>query len=199
MGDENQQQAKQPIPNELEQEQELVDSDFAFALALQEEERNNFTMLENDNDGEDYDDYDEDDEVEEEDIQEMEAELEFSEGEDDSNGNYEELMEEDDIDPDELSYEDLIALGEIVGDENTGLSLEQISSCLRPISADSKMVVDRCVICQAEYEEGGERATLVALPSCEHTYHSDCISSWLQIKKTCPICGTEVVTKSNSC
>ncbi|GFY90457.1 hypothetical protein Acr_07g0006540 [Actinidia rufa] len=190
MDDEDQQQPKRPIPNELEHEQ--VDSDFAFAMALQEQERNNFTMLENDSDGEDDDDDDEN-------ILEMEAELEFLEGEDDSYGNYEELMEEDDIDPDELSYEDLIALGEIVGDENTGLSLEQISSCLRPISADSKIVVDRCVICQTEYEEGGERATLVALPSCEHTYHSDCISSWLQIKKTCPICGTEVVTKSNSC
>ncbi|XP_057511906.1 E3 ubiquitin ligase BIG BROTHER-related-like [Actinidia eriantha] len=194
MGD-DEQQPKRPIPNELEQ----VDSDFAFALALQEQERNNMTMLENDSDGDPSVSSSDDDEDEDDDSQEMEAELEFSEGEDDSSGDgdYDELMEEDDIDPDELSYEELIALGESVGDENRGLSLEQISSCLRPIAADSKIIIDRCVICQVEYKEGEERAMRVALPSCEHTYHSVCISSWLQIKKTCPICGIEVVTSSN--
>lgn len=39
--------------------------------------------------------------------------------------------------------------------------------------------MSRCVICQVEFE-GGEM--LVAL-SCDHPYHSDCISKWLQIKK----------------
>ncbi|GFZ00447.1 RING/U-box superfamily protein [Actinidia rufa] len=132
---------------------------------LQEQERNNITMLENDSDGDPSVSSSDDDEDETTTIlllnnlvpqfpnnvfcqsQEMEAELEFSEGEDDSSGDgdYDELMEEDDIDPDELSYEELIALGESVGDENRGLSLEQISSCLRPIAADSKLIIDRCV------------------------------------------------------
>ncbi|CAL0319402.1 unnamed protein product [Lupinus luteus] len=111
----------------------------------------------------------------------------FLEGE---GSNYDE-MEEDEIDPDELSYEELLELGEFIGKENKGLSRNEISSCLYPYtfqSAASKSGIDRCVICQVEYEDG---EALVAL-QCEHPYHTDCISKWLQIKKVCPICSNEV-------
>lgn len=37
----------------------------------------------------------------------------------------------------------------------------------------------RCVVCQLEYDEGEK---LVALP-CDHPYHCECITTWLQIKK----------------
>ncbi|KAL6989339.1 RING-type E3 ubiquitin transferase, partial [Sarracenia purpurea var. burkii] len=114
----------------------------------------------------------------------------FSEGED-SNGHQE--FEEDDIDPDELSYEELLTLGDIVGEESRGLSAEEISSCLSryvPPSADCKTIIDRCVICQVEYDDT-DIDTLVALP-CKHPYHSECIRNWLQIKKICPVCGAEV-------
>lgn len=112
-----------------------------------------------------------------------------------------------------------MALGEIAGVENRGLSVDEISSSLRPYKSESvecKTGIDRwvkedsfffllttqskfspshcefislyfftniqmcrCVICQVEFE-GGEM--LVALP-CDHPYHSDCISKWLQIGK----------------
>ncbi|XP_059276478.1 E3 ubiquitin ligase BIG BROTHER-related isoform X1 [Lycium ferocissimum] len=100
-------------------------------------------------------------------------------------------MEEDDVDPDELSYEELIALGEFVGVENRGLSEAEISKSLHSStfqSNNSKTLIDKCVVCQLEYEEGEK---LVALP-CDHHYHSDCIKTWLQIKKICPICNDEI-------
>ncbi|KAK6774624.1 hypothetical protein RDI58_029863 [Solanum bulbocastanum] len=113
-------------------------------------------------------------------------ELEFYDDEyDDDN------MEEDDVDPDELSYEELIALGEFVGVENRGLTEEEISKSLHSStfqSNNSKTLVDKCVVCQLEYEEGEK---LVALP-CDHPYHLDCIKKWLQIKKVCPICSDEI-------
>ncbi|KAJ8528103.1 hypothetical protein K7X08_015554 [Anisodus acutangulus] len=115
-------------------------------------------------------------------------ELEFYDDEYDYDN---EDMEEDDVDPDELSYEELIALGEFVGVENRGLSEAKISKSLHSSifqSNDSKTLVDKCVVCQLEYEEGEK---LVALP-CDHPYHSDCIKKWLQIKKICPICSDEV-------
>ncbi|GLT47139.1 hypothetical protein SLA2020_208530 [Shorea laevis] len=99
--------------------------------------------------------------------------------------------EEDDINPDELSYEDLITLGEIIGVEKRGLSPKEISSCLRAVkfrSGENKSEIDRCVVCQFEYEEGESLAALC----CGHLYHSECICQWLQIKKVCPICGTEI-------
>ncbi|CAL5365836.1 unnamed protein product [Camellia sinensis] len=188
-----------------------VDSDFALALSLQEQERA-FTMLpavesdrEENEEGTASEEEEEDDQNEdyfdEDDAafflsQDIDAELAFSEGED-SNDYQMEEMEEDDVDPDELSYEELIALGETVGEENRGLSAEEISSCLSPytrLPIDSKTTIDRCVICQVEYEEGEK---LVALP-CEHPYHSDCVSQWLLIKKVCPICNTEVSISSSN-
>lgn len=38
---------------------------------------------------------------------------------------------------------------------------------------------NRCVVCQVEYEIG---ENLVSL-QCDHRYHRDCISKWLQINK----------------
>nr|GMC60764.1 E3 ubiquitin ligase BIG BROTHER-related-like [Ipomoea batatas] len=99
----------------------------------------------------------------------------------DDYSNYEEI-EEDDIDPDLLSYEELIALGELVGVESRGLSEVEITKSLHPStfqSLTSKTLVDRCVVCQLEYDEGEK---LVALP-CDHPYHCECITTWLQIKK----------------
>uniref|UniRef100_A0A7N0TNB1 RING-type domain-containing protein n=1 Tax=Kalanchoe fedtschenkoi TaxID=63787 RepID=A0A7N0TNB1_KALFE len=101
-------------------------------------------------------------------------------------------MEDDDIDPDDMSYEELLALGEIVGAASRGLTDEQISSCLVACkwhSSKSKTITDMCVVCQMEYEEGEK---LVGLIACAHPYHADCISQWLQVKKACPICNTEV-------
>ncbi|XP_019266015.1 PREDICTED: E3 ubiquitin ligase BIG BROTHER-related-like [Nicotiana attenuata] len=87
-------------------------------------------------------------------------------------------MEEDDVDTDdELYYEEL--------------SEAEISKYLHSFtfqSNNSKTLIDRCVVCQMEYEEGEK---LVALP-CDHPFHSDCINKWLQIKKICPICCDEV-------
>lgn len=106
-----------------------------------------------------------------------------------SDEDMDDIEEEDEIDPDELSYEELIALAEFVGVEKRGFSLNQISNCLRSSKFGPEVggIIDRCVVCQVEYEE---EEPLVALP-CEHPFHSDCISKWLQIKKVCPICATE--------
>ncbi|CAA6663206.1 unnamed protein product [Spirodela intermedia] len=98
-----------------------------------------------------------------------------------------------DVDPDELSYEELIALGEAVGTESRGLthdriaSLPSVSYSARDTHEGSK---EKCVICQLDYEDGD---SLVVL-SCRHMYHPDCINNWLQINKTCPVCNAEVST-----
>ncbi|OWM85109.1 E3 ubiquitin ligase BIG BROTHER-related-like [Punica granatum] len=107
----------------------------------------------------------------------------------DSNSELFGTIEEDEIDPDNLSYEQLIELGEIIGEEKRGLSAEQVSSILQPFTYKSvERGTDLCVVCQVEYGEGEK---LTALP-CDHPYHPECISQWLQVKKTCPICSTEV-------
>uniref|UniRef100_M8BLY9 RING-H2 finger protein ATL3F n=1 Tax=Aegilops tauschii TaxID=37682 RepID=M8BLY9_AEGTA len=88
----------------------------------------------------------------------------------------------EDVDPDEYSYEELVALGEVVGTESRGVSANTLASL--PLvtyqaedNQDSNM--EQCVICRVEFEEG---ESLVALP-CKHSYHSDCINQWLQLNK----------------
>ncbi|KAK7410598.1 hypothetical protein VNO78_01521 [Psophocarpus tetragonolobus] len=178
-------------------ELEEVDFDFILAMSMQEQERE-FTMLStvesesdehlSDSSLDNNDDGDADFLV----SQEFETDLQFLEGEG-SNNDDEEMEAEVEIDLDELSYEELMELGELMGEETRGLSTNELSMCLYPYTCQrykNKSGIDRCVICQVEYEEGEE---LVAL-QCEHPYHADCISKWIQIKKVCPICSNEVST-----
>ncbi|XP_009395284.2 E3 ubiquitin ligase BIG BROTHER-related [Musa acuminata AAA Group] len=100
------------------------------------------------------------------------------------------------VDPDEYSYEELIALGEVVGTENRGLSVDTISG-LPLVNYKANNVQDsnaeQCVICRLEYEDGDS----LMLLSCKHRYHFECINKWLQINKVCPACNAEVSTSEN--
>ncbi|CAD6245729.1 unnamed protein product [Miscanthus lutarioriparius] len=102
----------------------------------------------------------------------------------------------EDVDPDEYSYEELIALGEVVGTESKGLAADTIAS-LPSVTYQAQGKQDgnmeQCVICRVEFDEG---ESLVALP-CKHPYHSECINQWLQLKKVCPMCSAEVSTSVN--
>ncbi|KAA3476783.1 E3 ubiquitin ligase BIG BROTHER-related [Gossypium australe] len=142
-----------------------VNSDFAMAVALQEQERA-FSML---------------DSIESEDSEEYNSESSYEER---NVNDYE-------------YFEGLEAGGEIIGVEKRGLSPNEISTCLVRCnfrSDECKTGIDRCVICQVEYEE---EEGVVALPNCEHPYHSECITKWLQVKKICPICSTEISSPKN--
>lgn len=100
---------------------------------------------------------------------------------------------QDNIDPDNMTYEELLELGEAVGTQSRGLSKEHIS--MLPISkykccffSRKKSQKERCVICQMEYKRGDRQITL----PCKHAYHSGCGFRWLSINKACPICYIEV-------
>ncbi|XP_044506657.1 E3 ubiquitin-protein ligase BIG BROTHER-like [Mangifera indica] len=100
---------------------------------------------------------------------------------------------QDGIDPDNMTYEELLELGETVGSQNRGLSQDLIA--MLPISkykcglfSRKKSRNERCVICQMEYKRGERRITL----PCKHVYHASCGARWLSINKACPICYTEV-------
>ncbi|KAJ7980769.1 E3 ubiquitin ligase BIG BROTHER-like [Quillaja saponaria] len=103
------------------------------------------------------------------------------------------VLWQDNVDPDNMTYEELLELGEAVGTHSRGLSQEMIS--LLPISkykcgffSRKKSRDERCVICQMEYKRGDKRITL----PCKHVYHAGCGTRWLSINKACPICYTEV-------
>ncbi|KFK39312.1 hypothetical protein AALP_AA3G228600 [Arabis alpina] len=102
----------------------------------------------------------------------------------------------DEMDPDELSYEELLALGEFVGTESRGLSADKIASLpsKRYKEGDNQNGTNEsCVICRLDYEDEDD---LILLP-CKHSYHSECINNWLKINKVCPVCSAEVSASSS--
>ncbi|GKU90877.1 hypothetical protein SLEP1_g4821 [Rubroshorea leprosula] len=99
----------------------------------------------------------------------------------------------EDVDPDDLSYEELLALGEVVGTESRGLSADTIASLPSvnyKAGTSQNGSNDSCVICRLDYEDG-DTLTMLA---CNHSYHLECINNWLKRNKVCPLCNTEVST-----
>lgn len=109
------------------------------------------------------------------------------------NSNSPQVAWQDNVDPDNMTYEELLDLGEAVGTQSRGLSQDLIN--LLPTSKykfknlfSAKKARERCVVCQMRYKRGDRQ---IKLP-CKHVYHSECITKWLSISKICPICNTEV-------
>ncbi|KAJ4716295.1 E3 ubiquitin-protein ligase MBR2-like [Melia azedarach] len=95
------------------------------------------------------------------------------------------------LDVDNMSYEELLALEERIGDVSTGLSEEMIMKIMKQkkyifIEIESPSDQEPCCICQEEYANGDDVGTL----DCGHDFHTDCIKQWLMQKNLCPICKT---------
>ncbi|CAN4115115.1 unnamed protein product [Withania somnifera] len=94
------------------------------------------------------------------------------------------------LDVDNMTYEELLALGERIGDVCTGLSEETISSRLKQwnyISIKTEEYPEEaepCCICREEYNDGDDLGIL----DCGHDFHRDCIKQWLMQKNLCPVC-----------
>ncbi|PSC73107.1 3-ketoacyl-thiolase peroxisomal [Micractinium conductrix] len=118
-----------------------------------------------------------------------------AEGGDAGNEGY---LTEDDADPDELTYEELTALGEAVGTVSRGLPQAAIDALptaqyyevAGTAGAEGAEAEEQCPICRVEYEPEDK---LRVLPLCRHYYHLECIAEWLCRNKACCICNKEVV------
>ncbi|KAK4426713.1 putative E3 ubiquitin-protein ligase RHG1A [Sesamum alatum] len=106
------------------------------------------------------------------------------------------------LDVDNMSYEELLELGDRIGYVCTGLRENEITCCLTrtklamsddlPLHFASE-TERKCSICQEEYELDDETGKL----NCGHFYHIDCIKQWLGQKNTCPICKTAAVSQTS--
>lgn len=95
------------------------------------------------------------------------------------------------LDVDSMSYEELLALEERIGNVSTGLAEETILERLKQrkhfaTGAGSTAETEPCCICQEEYVGGEDLGTL----NCGHDFHTACIKQWLMHKNLCPICKT---------
>lgn len=93
------------------------------------------------------------------------------------------------LDIDNMSYEELLALEEQIGNVNTGLSEETILGHIKqrkhePMYGGSSSNMEPCCICREECTSGDDMGML----DCGHEFHSSCIKQWLMLKNLCPIC-----------
>ncbi|CAM6027030.1 unnamed protein product [Sphagnum balticum] len=97
------------------------------------------------------------------------------------------------LDVDNMSYEELLALEDRIGNVSTGLTAEAVAEKLKRSYYSSLDVVGaqfsqeydtKCSICQEEYEDGDKLGKI----ECGHSYHALCIQQWLVQKNQCPIC-----------
>ncbi|KAL3642562.1 hypothetical protein CASFOL_013377 [Castilleja foliolosa] len=101
------------------------------------------------------------------------------------------------LDVDNMSYEELLALGERIGSVSTGLSDGLVSKCLAEsiyCSSDVSQHEGTCVICLEEYKNMDDVGTM---KGCGHDFHVGCIRKWLSMKNLCPICKSAAVDDSN--
>ncbi|KAF9590952.1 hypothetical protein IFM89_000497 [Coptis chinensis] len=91
------------------------------------------------------------------------------------------------LDVDNMSYEELLALGERIGNVSTGLSQSSIAKCLVETHylSNEKQEEGNCVICLEDYKNREEVGKLL---NCGHDFHVGCIKKWLPMKNSCPIC-----------
>ncbi|KAK4778998.1 hypothetical protein SAY86_006526 [Trapa natans] len=105
------------------------------------------------------------------------------------------------LDIEDMSYEELLALGELIGNVNTGLPEGTIDSQLKTRKWASSLFINleelppedhdtaSCIICQDAYEDRDSIGTL----NCGHEYHAECLKKWLLVKNICPICKSEAL------
>lgn len=102
------------------------------------------------------------------------------------------------LDVDNMSYEELLALEERIGNVSTGLTLDVVNKHLKKGRYSSQAVISagslesdiKCSICQEEYEEADELGEI----DCGHSYHISCIRQWLIQKNVCPICKASALS-----
>ncbi|CAM0879643.1 unnamed protein product [Alopecurus aequalis] len=91
---------------------------------------------------------------------------------------------------DEMSYEELLALEETIGNVNTGVAEEKIAGCVKEVvCCGSDLTEDdeedgRCLVCLEGYKDND----LLGILKCKHDFHTGCIKKWLQVKNACPVC-----------
>ena len=102
-----------------------------------------------------------------------------------------EVEAEDDVDPEDMTYDQLLELGERLGNVAQERWRVEGREAVRALSvieymagSETRTKDTKCLVCQYDFEDGEK---LKLLP-CSHAFHEECIDGWLESHKTCPTC-----------
>ena len=95
---------------------------------------------------------------------------------------------ENDIDVDNMTYEELLELENKIGYVKKGVSIEQKLSLKIEKYSQNKFDCKECVICKELLKEN----EFIRILNCSHIFHINCIDEWFKDNKICPICKKDV-------
>lgn len=110
--------------------------------------------------------------------------------------------EEEELDVDNMDYDQLLELGEAIGDvkkERWRLKAARVIGELRTATfaaldeGDRKRLrlEDKCAVCMDPFEAEDQ---LKILP-CQHGFHALCADGWLADNDTCPLCKQSILAR----
>jgi hypothetical protein len=96
---------------------------------------------------------------------------------------------DEEVNTDNMSYEQLLELGSKMGTVKTGIpeqfvNVFPVTEFIKPTVDNPPVYETKCLICQGDFEEMEKIRTL----PCAHKFHLVCIDPWLRDNKTCPFC-----------
>ena len=89
-------------------------------------------------------------------------------------------------DPDNMTYEQLLELGDRMGKVSKGFTKEQINKIPSKGWRPGVTKQTSCSIC---FEDFTIQNRIKLLSECGHEYHDSCINKWLENEKRCPVCN----------
>lgn len=97
------------------------------------------------------------------------------------------------LDVDDMSYEELLDLGDKIGYVGTGLKEDEISRCVRKFKQfEHHSQRDwKCSICQEKCRMDDD----IGMLECGHHHHIHCIKQWLLQRNACPVCKSAANSK----
>lgn len=96
---------------------------------------------------------------------------------------------------DNMSYEEWMRLQEMLGNVSRGVSKERVEECCAAQKFSHQLSVGiACPICLTDYVVNEPVRTL----PCRHSYHTDCIDTWLGSRNNCPLCRQPPVSNPPS-
>ena len=104
----------------------------------------------------------------------------------------------EDVDVDGMDYDDLLALGERLGDvkqERWRVKAEEEISQLEVVAYSSLTAEQRgegappCLVCRCDFEDDES----VRMLPCGHFFHRECVDVWLREHNTCITCKRSIV------
>ena len=105
------------------------------------------------------------------------------------------------LSPSQMTYDQLLQLGENVGKVSKGTDQKQLDDLPTCTYGEAKakgetfaILGEQCAVCRCEYDDDD----IVRILPCRHAEHAECLDQWLLRNRSCPLCQRDVGTRAGA-